>query len=458
MMNRLTQRPRVAVLGGLLGVAVAGMVPSVASADHISFPRSLSCAPQDPVAETYTCELVVEVGVQHPEEAADSPIITPGVTYADATVTRTTTHAGGAPTGTPCPGTITAELASSTNLVLNGVAWDVFEHFEEWAACWISVAVTLRAEQRGEVCIGIDPGFKEAFGLTDPCALLSPPTDSDGDGVPDALDACPSTAADQADGCAAPPPPPLDACPGAAGDQADGCPTAPPPTPLPATNQPAPADDDAEDQGRSRAEDAERHVRRFYFLLSQRRFASAWRLLSLRLRTELGPFRTWQAGFRRTVGTRVNSLDVTLLGAGRAVARVAIRTRDRDACSGRTVSQFFRARWVLSRTGDKWRMNSVTARKVGGGRVRSSRSQCAPAPRLRDDAGASDGGNNGAGDGAGGTGCHPSYRGACLDPDASDYDCRGGGNGPRYTGPVRVVGPDVFDLDANGDGFGCEDS
>jgi hypothetical protein len=53
--------------------------------------------------------------------------------------------------------------------------------------------------------------------------------------------------------------------------------------------------------------------------------------------------------------------------------------------------------------------------------------------------------------------CHPSYKGACLDPRASDYDCIGGsGNGPKYTGVVRVVGPDVFRLDADGDGLGCE--
>jgi hypothetical protein len=53
--------------------------------------------------------------------------------------------------------------------------------------------------------------------------------------------------------------------------------------------------------------------------------------------------------------------------------------------------------------------------------------------------------------------CHPSYEGACLKPDASDYDCAGGsGNGPYYTGRVIVVGPDVFDLDRDGDGIGCE--
>ena len=54
--------------------------------------------------------------------------------------------------------------------------------------------------------------------------------------------------------------------------------------------------------------------------------------------------------------------------------------------------------------------------------------------------------------------CHPSYTGACLDPNASDYDCIGGsGNGPKYTGRVKVVGPDVFRLDADHDGWGCED-
>lgn len=52
--------------------------------------------------------------------------------------------------------------------------------------------------------------------------------------------------------------------------------------------------------------------------------------------------------------------------------------------------------------------------------------------------------------------CHPSYSG-CLDPDASDYDCEGGsGNGPLYTGRVRVSGPDVFELDRDRDGWGCE--
>jgi hypothetical protein len=52
--------------------------------------------------------------------------------------------------------------------------------------------------------------------------------------------------------------------------------------------------------------------------------------------------------------------------------------------------------------------------------------------------------------------CHPSYSG-CLKRNAGDYDCAGGsGNGPNYTGQVRVYGSDPFGLDRDNDGWGCE--
>jgi predicted Rdx family selenoprotein len=58
---------------------------------------------------------------------------------------------------------------------------------------------------------------------------------------------------------------------------------------------------------------------------------------------------------------------------------------------------------------------------------------------------------------AGGSDCDPNYEGACLDPNAYDYDCEGGsGDGPEYTGPVEVVGDDPYDLDRDGDGYGCD--
>lgn len=55
-----------------------------------------------------------------------------------------------------------------------------------------------------------------------------------------------------------------------------------------------------------------------------------------------------------------------------------------------------------------------------------------------------------------GSSCDPNYSGACV-PIASDVDCAGGsGNGPAYvSGPVTVVGKDIYDLDRDGDGVGC---
>lgn len=58
-------------------------------------------------------------------------------------------------------------------------------------------------------------------------------------------------------------------------------------------------------------------------------------------------------------------------------------------------------------------------------------------------------------EGNSGSDCTPGYD-PCL-PPASDYDCRkGSGNGPAYTDRVYVTGPDIYGLDADGDGIGCE--
>ncbi|HEV7589641.1 MAG TPA: hypothetical protein VGO40_16115 [Longimicrobium sp.] len=52
--------------------------------------------------------------------------------------------------------------------------------------------------------------------------------------------------------------------------------------------------------------------------------------------------------------------------------------------------------------------------------------------------------------------CDPNYT-PCV-PIASDVDCAAGrGNGPSYVrGPVKVVGTDVYGLDHDGDGTGCD--
>ncbi|MFC4148242.1 G5 domain-containing protein [Micromonospora mangrovi] len=57
---------------------------------------------------------------------------------------------------------------------------------------------------------------------------------------------------------------------------------------------------------------------------------------------------------------------------------------------------------------------------------------------------------------SGSSGCDPNYS-PCV-PIASDVDCAGGsGNGPAYvSGPVRVIGRDIYDLDRDGDGIACD--
>jgi hypothetical protein len=54
-------------------------------------------------------------------------------------------------------------------------------------------------------------------------------------------------------------------------------------------------------------------------------------------------------------------------------------------------------------------------------------------------------------------GCNRNYI-PCVPDDPVDVDCAGGsGNGPSYvTGPVQVIGEDVYGLDADHNGIACE--
>jgi hypothetical protein len=116
---------------------------------------------------------------------------------------------------------------------------------------------------------------------------------------------------------------------------------------------------------------------------------------------------------------------------------------------------------------------TVVCRAGDGGEVRFSRASVdaydtAQAARYAathdtgpaDDAGPAAGGRgagSGQADAAAGSDCDSSYEGACLEPDALDYDCAGGsGDGPEYTDTVRVVGDDHYDLDRDGDGVACD--
>jgi hypothetical protein len=189
---------------------------------------------------------------------------------------------------------------------------------------------------------------------------------------------------------------------------------------------------------RERRLSAVRFMRRYYRRISNRQFVSAWSMLARPLRRQLGLFSTWKAGYRRSLGVSVLSARARLSG-GRAVVIVRLRSRDRDACSGQVVRQYFRGRWVLAPRDDSWTAVRVRMRKTSGGRVRLSKSECPvrrPQPPTTDCQGYS----------------------PCL-PPGPDVDCAGGsGDGPRYVnGPVYVNGRDPYGLDSDGDGVGCED-
>lgn len=188
-------------------------------------------------------------------------------------------------------------------------------------------------------------------------------------------------------------------------------------------------------------ESAEGFVRSFYQRVTRRRFRQAWRMLSARLRSQFGSYSRWRAGYRRSLGTRLNLARARWNGSV-GVVTVAIRARDRDACSGRVIRQFFRGRWTLARRGGQWRASRIRMRKVGGGNVRVFKSQCAPKPRPRPR-------RRRSGGGGGGGGCHPSYR-PCVPAGRGDLDC------PDIGHPVQVVGPDEYRLDGDNDGEGCE--
>lgn len=190
-------------------------------------------------------------------------------------------------------------------------------------------------------------------------------------------------------------------------------------------------------------------VRRYYRLISRHRYAAAWPLLPRSVRRDLGgSFAVWKAGHRGSIGASVRSADARMSG-DRAVVTVALRGGQRDVCSGRLVRMRFRGRWVLAQRDDGWAAVAQHIHKVAGGRVRLTRSQCAPPPAPPDSPEPPTPPPSPPT-----TDCQ-GYS-PCL-PPGPDVDCESGsGDGPRYTGPVTVTGDDPYGLDSDGDGVGCE--
>ena len=131
-------------------------------------------------------------------------------------------------------------------------------------------------------------------------------------------------------------------------------------------------------------------------------------------------------------------------GAARNVTASGVSCADARAFARKAADRGVTRSGSLSLPG--WQSYKTTVKRAGADYdVRATRGSKVIRFQYRP-AGASGGGN-----------CDPNYEGACLKPDSPDYDCEGGsGNGPDYTGPVRVVGDDHYDLDRDGDGIACD--
>jgi hypothetical protein len=105
------------------------------------------------------------------------------------------------------------------------------------------------------------------------------------------------------------------------------------------------------------------------------------------------------------------------------------------------VAQRFRGTIRLAERGDSFVVMRFRIRKTAGQKPRLSKSEC-PRPKPQSPS------------------SPPSVDCQGYDPcipPGPDVDCAGGsGNGPRYSGPVRVYGSDPYGLDGDGDGYGCE--
>lgn len=220
-------------------------------------------------------------------------------------------------------------------------------------------------------------------------------------------------------------------------------------------------DSERPDDGDRRHASAAAFMRRYYRRISNAQYATAWGMLASKVRRTLGTFSQWKAGHRRTI--RVSVVEAqTRLSRGRAVVSIAIRSRDRDICNGRVVRQVFRGRWLLGRRGSSWVALRVKMRKTAGGRVRLSRSECAPPPSPTPPPPPTPSPPPPTPSPPPPTPSPPPQQDCqgyspCI-PPGGDVDCAGGsGNGPRYRpGPIYVTGSDPYDLDSDGDGVACE--
>lgn len=192
-----------------------------------------------------------------------------------------------------------------------------------------------------------------------------------------------------------------------------------------------------------------RVVTDYYESLDGREFQTAWNRLGASVRQRFRGYDVWSAGFATTVRQTPRSVRIVHASTSSASVSLVLRTVDEDVCGAR-YRQTFSGTWELSKAQGRWIAQSIAMNRVAG-TAPPSDPTCIDPPEAPENERPYDDGPEDPGD------CHPSYEGACLDPNSIDYDCSGGsGDGPDYTGPVQVIGYDDFGLDRDGDGYACE--
>jgi hypothetical protein len=191
-------------------------------------------------------------------------------------------------------------------------------------------------------------------------------------------------------------------------------------------------------------------VRSYYDWVNVGSYRRAFALFSPELQATNGGFAAWRAGYAQTAYTELRSLRTVSTTPAEVVVGIKLNAEAEDVC-GDSVPQAFEGTWTLENVGGAFVGTALNVAQTGGGDLANAPAACAPPPAPPQTPPPPGSPTTSS--------CDPSYSGACLDPNSSDYDCEGGsGNGPDYTGPVQVVGDDHYGLDANGDGLGCEDS
>jgi hypothetical protein len=191
---------------------------------------------------------------------------------------------------------------------------------------------------------------------------------------------------------------------------------------------------------------AQSAVTQYYADIDSYAYGQAWGDLGTQQRQEDQGFQTWKAGYGHNVETNLRSADPTVIDSDTVAVAVHVNSLDYDVCDN-PVRQTFEGTWTVDLVGGRPVLDHADIAKIGGGELVTDASVCGGSTTTTTTPTTTTSGPS----------CDPNYSGACLDPNASDYDCAGGtGDGPEYTGTVTVIGDDHFGLDRDGDGVGCE--